>query len=252
MYELYVSVVGQREGYTYDMYTAREHTDFWGKKRLAVGITQGLVWVDAGNSSIKSEREEHFPLELIDRGVSFKCEEGAASVEADKVKILSEIGNQKTVLDEQIHAVVSGAVLARALRENHERWHLYLEAVRKGGPPRQLSVDLRYSDGDSQANVTALIDALGGSDEASKCEELMLVTSNATELPGSLGRLTGLKELTLYGCDSLKSLPKSVSQFVALEELHLGDCYRLESIPELPSSVKVYKPCHLMFCCSIS
>merc|ERR1712166_787704 len=125
-------------------------------KKLAVGITQDLVWVDCGDSSIKSDREQYFPLELIDRGVSFKCEDGAASVDADKVKILSEIGNQKTVLDEQIHAVVSGAVLQRVLSENHERRHLYLEAVRKGGPPKQLSVFLGGNKEDSQANVIAL------------------------------------------------------------------------------------------------
>ena len=276
MYELYVSVVGQRKGYTYDMYTAIEHT-CEGEKRFAVGITQSVVWIDQGQSQLKSEREKHFPLDLIDRGVSFKCEEGAASVEADKVKILSEIGNQKTLLDEQIHAVVSGAALERVLKENDERRHLYLEAVRKGGPPRQLCVNLMGSKADSQETVTALIDALGGSDEASRCEELDLETENATELPESLGRLTGLEKLILQcssleslpdsmnqlvalekldlgWCSSVKSLPDSISQLVALKELYLNYCGSLKSIPELPSSVKVYKPKHLKnkCCCCIS
>ena len=233
-----MSVVGPRVGYTYDMYTAIEHTvndfstDYLDEKRLAVGITQSAVWADQGFSSMKSEREKYFPLELIDCGVSFKCEEGAASVDADKDKILSEIGNQKTVLDEQIHAVVGGAALERVLKENDERRHQYLEAVRKGGPPRQLYVYLRGSKADCQATVTALIDALGASDQASRCEELVLRTNKATELPESLGRLTGLKTLTLLGCDRLKSLPNSMSQMVALETLKLSDCCYLRSLPD--------------------
>jgi hypothetical protein len=239
VYELYVSVVGQRAGYTYDMYTALEHTNDDGEERFAVGITQSAVWTDEGSSYVKSQREQHFPLELIDRGVSFKCEEGAASVAADKVKILSEIGDQKTVLDEQIHAVVSGAALERVLKENDERRHPYLEAVRKGGPPRQLSVDLRGSEGDCQATVTALVDALGGSDQASRCEELVLETLNATELPESLGRLTALKDLNLYDCSSLESLPDSISQLVALKKLFLDGCSSLVGTVELRSGVKV-------------
>jgi hypothetical protein len=132
------------------------------------------------------------------------------------------------------------------LKENDERRHLYLEAVRKSSPPRQLCVLLSGKKGDSQETVTALIDALGGSDQASKCEELRLCTDKATELPESLGRLTGLKKLSLYCCTSLESLPDSMSQMVALETLYLGGCDRLVGTVELRSGVKVkHKPAGL-------
>jgi len=110
---------------------------------------------------------------VIDRGVSFKWQEGTASVDDGKVKIFSEI-DQKTVLDEQIHAVVSRAALALMFKEIHKGWHQYLEAVCKGGLLRLLRVDLRDSKEVFQATVNALVDALGGSDEVSKCEELKL------------------------------------------------------------------------------
>jgi hypothetical protein len=244
VYELFVSVVKPRAHYTYDLYTALEHTDYnystnKDEKRLAVGITQGLVWADEGSSGLKSLREKHFPLALVDCGVSFKCQEGAASVVADKDKIIAEIADQTTTLNETIHGVVASGALARVLQENDERRHLYLEAVRKSSPPQQLCVVLGYNKGDSQENVTALIDALGGSEQASKCEELTLITMKATELPESLGQLTGLKYLNLEMCGRLKSLPDSMSQLVALEKLNLSYCFSLVGTVELRSGVKV-------------
>ena len=95
VYELFVSVVKPRKHYTYDLYTALEHTGLCEEKRTAVGITQGLVWADQGQPQLKSWREEHFPLELVDCGVSFKCQEGAASVVADKDKIIAEIADRQ-------------------------------------------------------------------------------------------------------------------------------------------------------------
>ena len=121
--------------------------------------------------------------------------------------------------------------------------------VKVEGKPRGLTITYKSEDGkqvrfdlgtDSQANMNALIDALGGSDQASKCEELLLRTDNATELPESLGRLTGLKKLSLNYCDSLESLPDSMSQLVALQELELNRCYSLVGTVELRSGVKVY------------
>ena len=111
-------------------------------------------------------------------------------------------------------------------------------------PPRQLIVALLgggYDGGNSQAAVTALIDAIGGSDKASKCEELQLVTLKATELPENLGRLTGLKTLILDSCVSLVSSPDSISQLVAQEKLWLYGCRSLvgTGTVELRSGVQV-------------
>ena len=278
-FQLYVSMVEMSESRTYDMYTPVEHTcnkalwthavvrrvlrgtldpssplhklrgqygilqrvfSEWESLPLAaVGITQGVVHTDEGQAANKSNREKHFPLELIDHAVSFNCQEGGATVHQDKVDILSEIGDQATLLDEKIHAVAAGAVLERVLKENDERRYRYLESVRKGGPPRQVSVDLSGSNGDSQENVTALIEALAGSDEASKCEELWLTTDNATELPQCLGRLTGLQKLYLRNCSSLARLPDSMCQMVALEMLSLDGCNSLVDTVELPLGVNV-------------
>ena len=133
--------------------------------------------------------------------------------------------------------MVAAGALERVLKENDERRHKYLEAVSKSSPPRELSIDFEDSEGDSQANVTALIDALAGSDEASKCEELTLCTENATELPESLGRLTGLRLINLSGCCSLVSLPDSMSQLVALKMLVLMNCDSLVGTVELANSL---------------
>jgi hypothetical protein len=75
--------------------------------------------------------------------------------------------------------------------------------------------------------------------QASKCEELKLWAKNATELPESLGRLTGLKKLYLWGCGRLERLPDSMSQLVALKELTLYCCYSLVGTVELRSGVQV-------------
>ena len=50
VYELYMSVVKRRKGYTYDLYTALEHTGRFGVEKLAVGVTEGLVHLDRGSS----------------------------------------------------------------------------------------------------------------------------------------------------------------------------------------------------------
>ena len=188
VYELFVFVVKPRQNYTYDLYTALEHLDRNGDRnpcngdhykgtalrrgvtqRFAVGITQGLVHVDQGDLVNKSLREKFFPLVLIDRGVTFQCQDGEASVAADKVKILAEIGNKGTTLNQTIHGVMAAGALERVPNENSERRHLYLEAVRNS-PPRRLRVAL-HGEGDTQENVTALIEALAGGSEPSKCEQ---------------------------------------------------------------------------------
>ena len=78
VYELYSSLLTKKEQYTYDIYTVHEAEDEG--TTVAVGITHGLAAVDAGGET-KGKRESAFPVKLLDRGIAFKCEDGAASGE---------------------------------------------------------------------------------------------------------------------------------------------------------------------------
>merc|ERR1740117_933935 len=229
VYELFQSLTRMSSEYTYDIYTALEHKNFMGEQRLVVGITHGVAAVDS-NVVSKTCREQHFPIELIYRGVTFCCENGNASVESDKHKIMAEIGTDVTLLNDTVHGVVAAAALERVLKENSDSRHDFLEAVKRS-PPRELKVDLRDSAGDTQENVTAVIEALAANG-ASKCEVLRLYSEVATEIPNCLGELTALRSLDLTGCSSLVSLPESMGQMTALKVLKLYSCSSLVSLPE--------------------
>ena len=77
VYELYSSLLSAKQ-YTYDLYTVFEDED--GGTTVAVGITHGLAAVD-GVGEAKGKRESTFPVELLDKGIAFKCEDGEASGE---------------------------------------------------------------------------------------------------------------------------------------------------------------------------
>ena len=56
--------------------------------------------------------------------------------------------------------------------------------------------------------------------------------SSFLNLPKSLGNLTALQKVTLFGCDSLISLPDEFCALKSLEELHMVSCYKFVSLPE--------------------
>ena len=118
VYELFQSLTRMSSEYTYDIYTALEHTNKSGKQ-LAVGITHGFAAVDYGDAQYKTMRESHFPIHLIERGITFRCQNGNASVESDKHKITAEIGADATLLNDTVHGVVAVAALERVLKENN-------------------------------------------------------------------------------------------------------------------------------------
>jgi len=239
VYELFQSLTRMDSEYTYDIYTAVEHQGgiYGDEKKLAVGITHGMAAVDEYASS-KARREQHFPIELIQRGITFRCENGNASVESDKRKIIAEIGAGATLLNDTVHGVVAAAALERVLKENSDSRHEFLEAVKRS-PPRELRVELTDSAGDTQENVTAVIEALAANG-ASKCEKLDLYSDVATEIPSCLGELTALKTLRLSNCSSLVSLPESMGQMTALETLKLVHCSSLVSLPESMGQLTVH------------
>ena len=235
--------------YSYDIYTAFEHETYHYGKLLAVGITQGTAAVDFGYAFVKTDRESHFPIHLIQLGITFRCENGNASVESDKRKIIAEIGADATLLNDTVHGVVAAAALERVLKENSDSRHEFLEAVKRS-PPRELLVNLTDSAGDTQENVTAVIEALAANG-ASKCEELQLNSAVATEIPSCVGELTALKELYLDDCSSLVSLPESMGQMIALKELRLLGCDSLVSLPESMGQMTVLEELNLNSCSSL-
>jgi len=254
VYELFESLTQMKEGYLYDVYTAYKHEgdvpdDPWvttrvKETRLAVGITQtrayqeslggdslaGMVAVDRGNYNLKTAREQYFPIELIHLGISFRCQDGKASVEADRLKIMAEIGNRATLLNDTIHGKISAAALERVLKEGSDRLHDFLEAIKRS-PPRELTLFIMRSEGDTQENVTAVIEALAANG-ANKCVKLTLCSEGATEIPSCVGELTALEYLDIGFCSSLVSLPESMGKMTALKKLRLAGCRSLVSLPE--------------------
>ena len=57
-------------------------------REVSSAADQGIAWM-------KADREEYFPIELIHLGISFRCQDGKASVEADRLK--------DTLLNNTIH-----------------------------------------------------------------------------------------------------------------------------------------------------
>ena len=160
----------------------------------AVAITDGLS-AQQEDAEHKLEHEEAFPLELIDKGIAFKCKDGKASFEADKVRILKAIGDGSETLDAKVHGVVACAALRRALEEGGTRRETFLEAVRHG-KVRKLQLSLTDSAADTAETWREVVGAL----DATATEELSMQTK-LEELPvSSFGRLTGLASIDMSHC----------------------------------------------------
>jgi len=67
---------------------------------------------------------------------------------------------------------------------------------------------------------------------------LSLQGCNITQLSEGIGGCKALKELGVFGCDSLASLPPSIGGCTALQELDLGWCRALESLPNTIGALK--------------
>ena len=266
-YGLLESLTGMDSEYTYDLYTPLEHvySDPHAETieeslascetRFAVGITQGTVAADEGFMPYKAKRERYFPMELMAKALAFRCLDGRATVEADKPKIVDKIGGMATLLNDTMHALVAASGLSRVLKEGSDRRWQYLDAV-KYSPPRQLFIDLRSVEdedfaGDTQENVTALIEALTANG-ASKCEELMLHSEYATKIPSCVSKMTGLKKLDLSGCSSLISLPDNLGEMTQLNELCLMGCTSLVSLPKSVGELTQLKELNLSFCSNLT
>lgn len=156
VFELYTALISHddfvlSDQYTFDLYTAKLHyigstgtqegiRGFSGQRATVVqtaatscyfpvGITQGLAAVD-GSISEKAKREQHFPIELLDKGIRFQCLHGAASVKADKELIIRTIGESSAALDDVVHGLIAVSALPRVLGTAREEE--FLRAMGKG------------------------------------------------------------------------------------------------------------------------
>ena len=171
--ELYHSLVGEvaTASYSYAMYTASDH--MWkGKewcegmleRRSAVGIVDGCAAVDS-DAEDKQLREKFFSMQLLLKGTKFESKLGKASVEADRVRIIDDIGAKSTELDRCVQGKVAAGGLLRAVGTQY--CEQFMEKVRQG-KVRKLQLDLKTCD---EAFTEQVCELWKGFD-ASKLEEL--------------------------------------------------------------------------------
>jgi len=236
-----------KEDYTWDVYTTllvpveREVYNFeeWSRGDVvqnklafgAVGFTTGLMAVDLNNTDLfKGGRERAFPLELIEKGIQFRCMTAKASMPDDEQRIKAEIEHGSDELDATLHGVVAAAALERALKDKEDtsRGGRFLEAV-KLGKVRSVSVSLEDSDDGRDETLVRLFDALAGNNVLAS---LTLVSSSLTALPEGAANWTQLSTLNLDGCSSLTALPEGAANWTQLSTLNLQGCSSLTALPE--------------------
>ena len=229
VYELSYSVRREdKKEFMYDIVTAKEWEDGY-DTHGAVAITDGLS-AQQWKAQDKLAHEQAFPLELIDKGIAFKCKDGQASFEADKVRILKAIGDGSETLDAKVHGVVACAALRRALEEGGTRRETFLEAVRNG-KVRKLQLSLAGSAADTAETWREVVGAL----DATATEELSMQTWLEGEFPvSSFGRLTSLTSINVSECKGLTSLPEGLfSGLTSLTSINMQGCRGLTSLPDL-------------------
>lgn len=233
--DLYISSSNSALPSTLDLYTALEHTNLRGAKQLAVGLCDGLAAVDLCDGSVrdtqllankKAFREKFFPLKLTDIGIAFKCQEGSASRDQDKTKILTEIGDQAVLLNQRIHGVVAAAAMERVLRDNNKAQIERYLAVLAKSPPVVLRIDLRQSEGDLQENVSDVVEALVANGSC-VCQRVEIRSRNAVGIPHCVSQLAKLEVLVLIGCSNVESLP-NLTQMSNLRKLDITGCSKLD------------------------
>ena len=254
------------------MYTVFHHTFEYkrgskriSERRVAVGLTSGPAAIDIsndysfnGSSVAKAAREGFFPIKLLDIAVAFKCQDGNATVKADKTSILAEIGQDTFVLDDGVHGIVAASALHRVLAEGGPRKTQFIRAVHCG--VERMSIDLptsftvlqRNTNLDTQTNLLLLLGRLENGPEV-KYKELVLSTEVSvlstgrspkkaasyeqrqdgqapTTWPAALWQITTLTALDL--CAPVKELSSSIANLQSLTQLTLRECNQLEYLPE--------------------
>ena len=268
------------------MYTALKHEiegteiNRWFKQsREAVGITTGPAPIDVDptllrnrqqyslensestGANAKAQREVFFPIELLDKAIGFKCEDGKATRKEDEKRIQGAVGEEAQDIDTRLRGVVAEKALHRVFKEKANsdadekatvRVQNFVKAVQCG--VQQMTINLP-TDIDTDGNLAML---LSGSNV--KHKKLVLATSRSSlpdgtwlistltkldirapisELPPSISELKHLKHLSLRECKVLKALPESLAELKQLNLLNIRACPALETLPDV-----VVEMCH--------
>lgn len=247
VYELYVSLTALTDSnpdFTFDMYTAVDHEwESWDgserEQRNAVGILDGLAAVDT-DAEDKIFREQHFPLALLhEHGLRAECQNGQASMHADKVRILDAIGDSAAMLDATIHGRVAVAGLVRAVEAGGELATAFVEAAQRGYLRRlelqmtdRLSRDLFASIGASSSSsssssfssVASLVPASRAGRRSCGCVSLHSFRIAAVSSYGSSAFSTGrtLVSLNLSGSAELTVLDEGPLPHTTLKSIDMS------------------------------
>ena len=286
VYELFRSLV-RKQHRLFDMYTAHAHAfdGFKPKKglmgtyqhkfatdpRQAVGITTGPVYVDVNSKwacqrvdnavqsaiDAKAQRESFFPIDILEKAIEFKCENGEASHAEDREKILSAINekNDAEYLGNLVHGVVAVTALNRILAAKEVAKVEDLECVQQSVQKfvravercEVMTIDLP-TEVDTETNLTMLVD---GPDVkykllvlSTKCESIpeplwqmgatltsLDIRAPIEELSSGITQLQSLKHLTLRECKRLKLLPEDLGKLKKLNLLNIRLCSNLTYLP---------------------
>ena len=111
-YEVYVSLVDAKPGYTWGVYTLRD-----GAGAGAVGLTDGFAPADYDSPPSKQQREARFPFALAQQALAIELQSAQASVASDKTHILNAMIGETDDFN-------------APLPERHERYDLLNETLR--------------------------------------------------------------------------------------------------------------------------
>ena len=201
-------------------------------------------------TNAKRQREAFFPIRLLEKAIQFHCQDGKASFEKDKDRILQEIGSDAEVLDVEVHGVVAAAALNRVLaaselkagkQDQEDRICIqdFSRAVKRGVPVMKIDLATHV---DTESNLTMLLEdaEYSGLVLSTKCEAL----------PDPLWQLkTTLTSLDI--CAPIKRLSSDITNLQALRHLTLRECKRLETLPDNLGELKKLNLLNIRLCSSL-
>lgn len=183
----------------------------------AVGILDGVT---------RPEMERYFPLDRLDKGVTFDCMDGQASVSTDAARIKASIHDSET-LNRTVHSFVASRALRMALE--NDTWHQehYLSALQHH--LYSLHLDLRGSRVDNESVWSQVFNAL----PPNTLQVLNIKTHAHMTLDDSIGTFAELRELDISDCTYIHCLPSNLNRLTQLILLDMTGCTSVIALPDL-------------------